>query len=59
MRKDIPALLIVGRIGVHSDEDMDIGSNTENLLRSAPCNILVSNRKYVPPIDTLAEYTIA
>src|SRR5262247_4015526 len=40
-------------------EDMDIGSNTENLLRSAPCNILVSNRKYVPPIDTLAEYTIA
>lgn len=59
VRKDIPALLIVGRIGVHSDEDMDIGSNTENLLRSAPCNILVSNRKYVPPIDTQAEYTIA
>src|SRR3989442_2226902 len=59
VRKDIPALLIVGRIGVHSDEDMDIGSNTENLLRSAPCNILVPNRKYVPPIDTLAEYTIA
>jgi nucleotide-binding universal stress UspA family protein len=59
VRKDIPALLIVGRIGVHSDEDMDIGSNTENLLRSAPCNVLVSNRKYVPPIDTQAEYTIA
>jgi len=59
VRKDTPALLIVGRIGVHSDEDMDIGSNTENLLRSAPCNILVSNRKYVPPIDTQAEYTIA
>ena len=55
----MPALLIVGRIGVHSDEDMDIGSNTENLLRSAPCNVLVSNRKYVPPIDTQAEYTIA
>ena len=59
VRKDIPALLIVGRIGVHSDEDMDIGSNTENLLRSAPCNVLISNRKYVPPIDTQAEYTIA
>ncbi|HMU56051.1 MAG TPA: universal stress protein, partial [Nitrospira sp.] len=59
VRKDIPALLIVGRIGVHSDEDMDVGSNTENLLRSAPCNVLVSNRKYVPPIDTQAEYTIA
>ena len=59
VRKDVPALLIVGRIGVHSDEDMDIGSNTENLLRSATCNVLVSNRKYVPPIDTQAEYTIA
>jgi nucleotide-binding universal stress UspA family protein len=59
VRKETPWLLIVGRIGVHSDEDMDIGSNTENLLRSAPCNILVSSRKYVPPIDTQAEYTIA
>ncbi len=59
VRKDIPWLLIVGRIGVHSDDDMDIGSNTENLLRSAPCNILISNRKHVPPIDTQAEYTIA
>ncbi|TAJ09838.1 MAG: universal stress protein UspA [Nitrospirae bacterium] len=59
VRKDVPWLLIVGRIGVHSDEDMDIGSNTENLLRAAPCNVLVSNRKYTPPIDTQAEYTIA
>jgi nucleotide-binding universal stress UspA family protein len=59
VRKETPWLLIVGRIGVHSDEDMDIGSNTENLLRSAQCNVLVSNRKYVPPIDTQAEYTIA
>ncbi|WP_447973637.1 universal stress protein [Nitrospira sp. Kam-Ns4a] len=59
VRKEKPWLLIVGRIGVHSDDDMDIGSNTENLLRSAPCHILISNRKYVPPIDTQAEYTIA
>lgn len=59
VRKEQPWLLIVGRIGVHSDEDMDIGSNTENLLRTAGCNILISNRKFVPPIDTQAEYTIA
>ncbi|MEE8125807.1 MAG: universal stress protein [Nitrospirales bacterium] len=59
VRKEQPWLLIVGRIGVHSDDDMDIGSNAENLLRSAPCNILISNRKFVPPIDTQAEYTIA
>lgn len=59
VRKEQPWLLILGRIGVHSDEDMDIGSNTENLLRLASCNILISNRKFVPPIDTQAEYTIA
>ena len=59
VRKETPWLLIVGRIGVHSDDDMDIGSNTENLLRAAPCNVLISNKKYVPPIDTQAEYTIA
>lgn len=59
VRKEQPWLLIVGRIGVHSDDDMDIGSNTENLLRAASCNVLVSNKKFVPPIDTQAEYTIA
>lgn len=59
VRKEQPWLLIVGRIGVHSDDDMDIGSNAENLLRSAPCNVLISNRKFVPPIDVQAEYTIA
>ena len=59
VRKENPWLLIVGRIGVHSDDDMDIGSNTENLLRSAPCHMLISNKKFVPPIDTQAIYTIA
>jgi nucleotide-binding universal stress UspA family protein len=59
IRRENPWLLVVGRIGVHSDEDMDIGSNSENLLRLAPCNILVSSRKFVPPIDAIAEYTVA
>jgi nucleotide-binding universal stress UspA family protein/rubrerythrin len=59
VQKEKPWLLIVGRIGVHSDEDMDVGSNSENLIRMAPCNVLVSNRKYVPPIDAIAEYTVA
>ncbi|MBQ26563.1 MAG: universal stress protein UspA [Nitrospiraceae bacterium] len=54
-----PWLLIVGRIGIHSDDEMDIGSNTENLLRSLPCNVLVSNRAFIPPVDTQAEYTMA
>jgi nucleotide-binding universal stress UspA family protein/predicted Zn-ribbon and HTH transcriptional regulator len=50
-----PWLLIVGRIGVHSDDRMDIGSNAENLLRLAPCNVLLVSRKFVPPMDVKAE----
>lgn len=59
VRREKPWLLILGRIGVHSDEDMDVGSNTENLLRLVPCNVLLSSRKFVPPIDAVAEYTVA
>lgn len=55
VRREEPWLLVLGRIGVHSDEDMDIGSNTENLLRQAPCNILLSSKRYVPPVDVSAE----
>lgn len=59
IKKEKPWLLIVGRIGVHSDSEMDVGSNSENLVRMAPCNVLVSNRTYMPPIDAIAEYTVA
>lgn len=55
VRREKPWLLVVGRIGVHSDEDMDIGSNTENLLRLAPCNVLLSSQRYTPPLDVRAE----
>lgn len=55
VRREKPWLLVLGRIGVHSDEDMDIGSNTENLLRLAPCNVLLSSRRYTPAIDIKAE----
>lgn len=59
VRREKPWLLIMGRIGVHSEEDMDVGSNTENLLRLVPCNVLITSRKFVPPIDAIAEYTVA
>ena len=57
-RREKPWLMVLGRIGVHSDEDMDIGSNTENLLRQAPCNILLSSQRFVPPVDVSAEETM-
>ena len=57
-RKTNPWLLVLGRIGVHSEQDMDIGSTAENLLRLAPCNVLLSSQRYFPQIDVKAEETL-
>src|SRR5512145_1886876 len=59
-RKEQPWLLIMGRVGVHSEEnETDLGSNTENLLRLAPCNVLVTGGRFYPPLDVKAEEIIA
>jgi nucleotide-binding universal stress UspA family protein len=58
-RKAPPWLLMVGRIGFHSDEDMDVGGNTENLCRLAACNVLVVDSKAKPPTEFQAEETVA
>ena len=59
-RKEQPWLLILGRVGVHSDADeVDLGSNTENLLRLAPCNVLLTGGTFYPPLDVRAEEIIA
>ncbi len=54
-----PWLMLLGRIGVHSDADMDLGSATENLLRQAPCSLLLSARCFTPPLDHIAETTMS
>src|SRR5436309_2817084 len=60
VRKEHPWLLILGRVGVHSDEhEVDLGSNTENLLRLAPCNVLLTGGKFYPPLDVKAEEIIS
>jgi nucleotide-binding universal stress UspA family protein len=59
-RKEQPWLLILGRIGVHSEEsEVDLGSNTENLLRLAPCNVLLTGGRFYPPLDVKAEEIIS
>jgi nucleotide-binding universal stress UspA family protein len=59
VRKTNPWLLIVGRIGVHSEADeTGLGSNTENLLRRCPCDVLLSTRLAYPDIDVRAEESI-
>jgi nucleotide-binding universal stress UspA family protein len=59
-RKEQPLLLILGRVGVHSDErEVDLGSNTENLMRLAPCNVLLTGGRFYPPLDVKAEEIIS
>lgn len=58
VRATRPWLLVMGRIGVHSGDEMDIGATSENLLRMAPCNVLVTSTKYVPRVDIQAEESV-
>jgi nucleotide-binding universal stress UspA family protein len=58
-RKTNPFLVVLGRIGVHSPkEETALGSNVENILRAAPCDVLLSTRLEVPKLDVRAEETI-
>src|SRR5688500_17858053 len=58
-RKTNPWLIVLGRIGVHSPKDeTSLGSNAENILRAAPCDVLLSTRLEVPRLDLRAEETI-
>jgi nucleotide-binding universal stress UspA family protein len=58
-RKTTPWLLVVGRIGVHSPKDeKGLGSNAENILRAAPCDVLLSTRLEVPRLDVRAEESV-
>ncbi|MBI2294259.1 MAG: universal stress protein [Betaproteobacteria bacterium] len=57
-REREPWLLAVGRIGAHSDATMDLGSTTENLLRSSPCNLLLAARSFEPAPERVAEVSV-
>jgi hypothetical protein len=58
-RKTNPWLIVLGRIGVHSPKDeTGLGSNAENVLRAAACDVLLSTRLEVPRLDVRAEETV-
>ena len=58
-RKVEPWLLVVGRVGVHAeDDDGGLGSNSENLLRLAECDVLLTTSEVTPEIDLKAEESI-
>jgi len=58
-RKIEPWLLVVAATGVHSASDeAELGSNTENLFRNSPCDVLLTTRLEVPELDVKAEESI-
>ena len=58
-RKIEPWLLVVGRTGIHSaKEESELGSNSENLFRNSPCDILLTTRQEIPELDIKAEESI-
>ncbi len=52
------SLLLLGKTGVHADEGLDIGGNTENLLRMVSCHVWIGQVEHFPPSDVVAEETI-
>ena len=55
--KIAPSLLVLGKVGIHADDELDIGGNAENLLRNVGCAVLLSQREYRPRVDIIAEAT--
>ena len=49
VREVNPTMVVMGRIGYHSDDEMDIGGNTENMMRYLPTNVLIINYEYQAP----------
>jgi len=56
-RKIKPSLLVIGKLGIHADPELDIGGNAENLLRNVDCAVLLSQRQYQPRLDLMADVT--
>ncbi|MCP4998869.1 MAG: universal stress protein, partial [Hyphomicrobiales bacterium] len=58
VEKHNASLLVIGKTGVHADDELDIGGNTENLLRIVPCHVWIGQATFLPPMDVVAEETI-
>ncbi len=52
-----PSLLVIGKLGIHADADLDIGGTTENLLHNTACALLISQREFQPRVEVIAEST--
>ncbi len=57
LKKVKPSLLVIGKLGIHADPELDIGGNAENLLRNVECAVLLSQQRHQPRVDMMAEVT--
>ena len=53
------SLVVLGKTGIHADDELDIGGNAENLLRLAPCHVWLGATTYTPPLDVVAEECVS
>lgn len=54
-----PSLLVIGKLGIHADTELDIGGNAERLMRNAGCALLLSQRSHRPRMDAVAAMSTA
>jgi len=59
LRELQPSLLVIGKLGIHADADLDIGGNAENLLRGSSCAVLLSQREFQPQMERIADVTVS
>ncbi len=57
VRKVWPSLLVIGKLGIHADAELDIGGNSEHLLENVDCSILLSMSEHQPEIDVVSGVT--
>lgn len=51
------SVLFVGKLGIHADAELDIGGNAEQLTCEVGCAVWLSQRRYRPQTELLAEVT--
>ena len=52
-------MLVIGRTGIYREDDENgLDSNTDNLLRLASCDILLTTALHTPELDIKAEESI-
>ena len=51
------SLLLIGKLGIHADPELDIGGNAENLLQRVECAVMLCMQAHQPRIEEIAAAT--